>query len=221
MLDWNSEKSYKIRGSKSHSLSVRRDCDGGGIGHPARGNKSRSLYTMIKFPPPFTNFPSDQPLLPRLSLSLLSSQPTLFHSLIAFFSCPSLILNITFFFSLPPPPPPLPPLCSAFISIYLPWYPIRPVFSAFSFYSLGCLLLYTFLSPLPLSHPPLRRGNHQHGAYFTMLHMKADGDEGNTVRRLFCVSLSEVQSSTRPRCVQCTVSLWLIIFCLFPLSHFL
>ncbi len=106
MLDWNSEKSYKIRGSKSHSLSVRRDCDGGGIGHPARGNKSRSLYTMIKFPPPFTNFPSDQPLLPRLSLSLLSSQPTLFHSLIAFFSCPSLILNITFFFSLPPPPPP-------------------------------------------------------------------------------------------------------------------
>ncbi len=66
------QKSYKIRSSKSHSLSVRRDCDGGGIGHPARGNKSRSLYTMIKFPPPFTNFPSDQPLFPRLSLSLFS-----------------------------------------------------------------------------------------------------------------------------------------------------
>lgn len=190
------QKSYKTRSSKSHSLSVHRDCDGGGIGHPARGNKSRSLYTMIKFPPPFTNFPSDQPLFPCLSLSsllpthtfpfpscffLLSLSHTKYHFLFL-----SSILSLSFFL------PPLPPLCSAFISIYLPWYPIRPGFSAFSFYSLGCLLLYTFLSPLPLSHPPLRRGNHQHGGYFTMLHMKADGDEGNTVRRLFCVSLSEV-----------------------------
>jgi hypothetical protein len=40
--------------------------------------------------------------------------------------------------------------CSDFISPYLPWYVILCRLSGFSFYSLGSLLLYTFLSPLLL-----------------------------------------------------------------------
>lgn len=84
-------------------------------------NLSRSLYTMIKFPNPWAKFPWGGLVLHFPSWVFHSS--TLTHSLL--FSLPS---SLSF-------PPTL-----------QPWYLICCWDSSYSFYSLGCLLLYTFLS---------------------------------------------------------------------------
>lgn len=81
-------------------------------------NLSRSLYTMIKFPNPWAKFPwGGPPTSPLLSNWLFHSLSRLFLPFISFIS-PTL----------------------------KPWYLICCWYSSYSFYSLGCLLLYTFLS---------------------------------------------------------------------------
>ena len=125
----------------------------GGIRHHVGRNQSRSQNTVIKFPNPHAKFPLTQPTSFRLS------QPTLFHSLVHSLLCSR----------------------SAFISLYLPWYPIQPRRSGYSFYSLASLLLYTFQSlslllpsslsyPLSLIPPPCPWLLAV--AYFTMAHIK-------------------------------------------------
>ncbi len=190
MLDWNSEKSYKIRGSKSHSLSVRRDCDGGGIGHPARGNKSRSLYTMIKFPPPFTNFPSDQPLLPS-SLSLSSLLPThTFPFPYCFFllSLSHTEYHFLFLSSTPPPPTTTTMLCFHF---HLPSLISDPAcILSFQFLQLRLpIAVYipfsspSFSSPSPSGQSPAR------GLFYHAAHESRRRWRQHCQTSLLCISL--------------------------------
>lgn len=85
-------------------------------------NLSRSLYTMIKFPNPWAKFPwggpPTSPSLSKLTFPFLNPLFLLFPS----------------------------PSSLSFPSTLQPWYLICCWDSGFSFYSLGCLLLYTFLS---------------------------------------------------------------------------
>ncbi len=189
MLDWKiSEKSYKIRGSKSHSLSVRRDCDGGGIGHPARGNKSRSLYTMIKFPPPFTNFPSDQPLLARLSLSLFSPPNPHFSIPLLLFSLVPLSYWISLSFSLFHPPTTTTMLCFHF---HLPSLISDPAcILSFQFLQLRLpIAVYipfsspSFSSPSPSGQSPAR------GLFYHAAHESRRRWRQHCQTSLLCISL--------------------------------